>query len=95
LIKDQSPDILFISETKISPQVLATLNKLGFFLISQVATFGSSGGLALAWRKEWNLNVLLLAKTISQHGVFLTLPTLFGFSHVYMDLPTEEIEELF
>jgi exonuclease III len=51
LIRDLSPDILFISETKIyPPQVSATLNRLGFFLISQVAASGSSGGLALAWR---------------------------------------------
>jgi hypothetical protein len=49
LIKNQSPDILFISKTKISPQVSATLNMLGFFLMSQVAASSSSGGLALAW----------------------------------------------
>jgi exonuclease III len=36
LIRDQSPDILFLSETKISPppEVSATLNRLGFFLMS-------------------------------------------------------------
>ena len=50
LIRDQSPDILFISEAKISPpQVSTTLNRLGFFLMSQVAASSSNGGLALAW----------------------------------------------
>jgi hypothetical protein len=51
LIQDQSPNILFLSETKISPpQVSTALNRLGFFLMSQVAAFGSSGGLVLSWR---------------------------------------------
>jgi exonuclease III len=46
LIRDQSPDTLFIPETKISPpHVFATLSKLGFFLMSQVVAFGSSGRL--------------------------------------------------
>ena len=49
LIWDQSPNILFLSETKISPQVPAALNRLGFFLMTQVAAFGSSGGLVLSW----------------------------------------------
>ena len=51
LIRDQSPDILFLSETKISPpQVSATLNRLGFFLLTQVAASGTGGGLVLYWR---------------------------------------------
>jgi exonuclease III len=51
LIRDQSPDVLFLSETKIPPpQVSATLNRLGFFLLTQVAASGSSGGLVLTWR---------------------------------------------
>jgi hypothetical protein len=50
LIRDQSPDVLFLSETKSSPsQVSAALNRLGFFLMTQVAASGSSGGLVLTW----------------------------------------------
>ena len=50
LIRDQSPDIRFLSETKISSQVSATLNRLGFFLMSQIAATGINGGLVLSWR---------------------------------------------
>jgi hypothetical protein len=49
LIRDQSPDILFIYETKISPpQVSTNFNSFDFFLISQVAISGSSSGLILS-----------------------------------------------
>ena len=34
LILNQSPDIIFLSKTKIPPQVSTTLNRLGFFLMS-------------------------------------------------------------
>jgi hypothetical protein len=51
LIRDQSLDIFFLSEIKISPPSnLLLLNRLGFFLLTQVAASGSSGGLVLAWR---------------------------------------------
>jgi hypothetical protein len=50
LIRDQSPDTLFIPETKISPpHVFATLSRPGFFLMSQVVASGSSGRLVLPW----------------------------------------------
>jgi hypothetical protein len=41
------------------------------------------------------LNVLPLTKTISQLGVFLTLPIPLGFFLVFMALPTDKIEGLF
>jgi hypothetical protein len=51
LIHDQSPGVLFLSETKSPPpQVSAILNILGFFLMIQVASCGASGGLVVAWR---------------------------------------------
>jgi hypothetical protein len=50
LIRDQSPHILFMSETKIPPQIFAALNRLGFFLLTQVVASGTSGGLVLSWR---------------------------------------------
>jgi exonuclease III len=50
LIRDQSPNVLFLSKNKTSPhQVSVSLNRLGFFLMTQVATSGSSGGLVLSW----------------------------------------------
>jgi exonuclease III len=63
LIRDQSPDILFISETKSSPsQVSATLNRLGFLLMTQVAAVGSSGGLVLSWRPGIDLECFVTNK---------------------------------
>jgi hypothetical protein len=63
LICDQSPDILFLTETKSSPpQVSATLNRLGFFLMSQVAPIGSSGGLVLSWRLGIDLECFVTKK---------------------------------
>jgi hypothetical protein len=59
LIRDQSPDVLFLSETKIPPQVSATLNRLGFFLLTQVAASGSSGGLVLTWRPGVDLECFI------------------------------------
>jgi hypothetical protein len=62
-IRDQSPDILFILETKISwPQVSATLNRLGFFLMSQVVATGTSGGLVLSWRPGVDLECFVSNK---------------------------------
>jgi hypothetical protein len=56
LIRDQSPGVLFLSETKnLSFQVSVTLNRLGFFLMAQVAASGSSGGLVLSWRPRVDL----------------------------------------
>jgi hypothetical protein len=63
LIRDQSLDILFLSETKISPpQVSATLNRLGFFLMSEVVAIGISGGLVLTWRLGIDLECFVLNK---------------------------------
>ena len=63
LIRDQSPNILFISETKSShPQVSATLNRLGFFLMTHVAATGSSGGLVLSWRPGIDLECFVTNK---------------------------------
>jgi hypothetical protein len=56
----------FFLKQKSPPQVSATLNRLGFFLISQVASCGASGGLALSWRPGIDLECFLTTKnTIS------------------------------
>ena len=63
LIRDQSTDILFLTETKSSPlQVSVTLNRPGFFLMSQVAPIGSSGGLVLFWRPGVDLECFVTNK---------------------------------
>ena len=63
LIRDHASDVLFLSETKISPsQVSVTLNRLGFFLISQVASCGFSGGLALTQRPSIDLECFIFTK---------------------------------
>lgn len=51
LIRNVSPDVIFLSETKSPPpQVSYILNKLGFYLLFQCAASGASGGLVLVWR---------------------------------------------
>jgi hypothetical protein len=51
LIRNASPDVIFLSETKSStPRVSSILNRLGFYLLFQCAASGASGGLVLAWR---------------------------------------------
>jgi hypothetical protein len=62
LIRDQSPNILFLSKTKSSPQVSTTLNRLGFFLMTQVAFIGSNGGLVLSWHPEVDLECFVTTK---------------------------------
>jgi exonuclease III len=63
LIRDNSPDLLFLSKTKASPsQVSAILNSLGFFFLSQVLPIGSSGGLVLSWRPGIDLECFITNK---------------------------------
>ena len=63
LIRDNSPDVLFLSETKSSPpQVNSILNRLGFFLVTQFVPVGSSGGLVLSWRPGVELDCFITNK---------------------------------
>jgi hypothetical protein len=51
LIRANSLDVLFISETKISPSLVSpTLNHLGFYLMTHLAPSGTCDGHVLAWR---------------------------------------------
>jgi exonuclease III len=48
-IRTHSPDVLFLSETKIQPaQSYVILNSLGFFMMLHAPPSGSKGGLLLA-----------------------------------------------
>jgi ribonuclease HI len=50
-IRTHSPDVLFLSETKLQPSHASViLNSLGFFMMSHAPPSGSKGGLLLAWR---------------------------------------------
>jgi hypothetical protein len=63
LIHENSSDVLFLSETKSSPpQVISILNSLGFFLMTQFAPAGSSGGLVLTWRPGVELECFITNK---------------------------------
>jgi hypothetical protein len=63
LIHENSLDVLFLSETKSSPpQVISILNSLGFFLMTQFAHAGSSGGLVLTWRLGVELECFITNK---------------------------------
>jgi hypothetical protein len=56
LVREHSPEILFLSETKTqSATAIVILNNLGYFLMSHVSPIGSKGGLLLAWRHGVNL----------------------------------------
>lgn len=63
LIRNFNPDVIFLSETKSPPsQASSILNRLGFYLLSQFAPSGSSGGLLLAWRTGVDLDCFVLNK---------------------------------
>ncbi len=50
-VRKHSPDVLFLSETKITPDVACNiLNNLGYYSLAHVSPVGSKGGLLLAWR---------------------------------------------
>ena len=50
-IRTHSPDVLFLSETKLQPSLATViLNNLGFFMMLHAPPTGSKGGLLLAWR---------------------------------------------
>jgi hypothetical protein len=60
LIRVNSPDVLFLSETKSSPSLVSSiLNRLGFYLMNHVAHSGTWGGLVLAWRLGVELECFL------------------------------------
>ena len=95
LIRDQSPDILFISETKSSPpQVSATLNRLGFFLMNQVAATGASGGLVLTWRLGIDLECFVTNKNNISAWCYSDPPMPHGSSPVCMVPQTGRIDRI-
>ncbi|GLT65413.1 hypothetical protein SLA2020_378480 [Shorea laevis] len=54
LIRNTSPDVIFLSETKTAPpSASAILNRLGFYLISQVPPSGSRGDFCLLGDRVW------------------------------------------
>ena len=63
LIRTNSPNVLFLFETK-SPSSLVTsiLNRLGFYLMTLVAPTGTNGGLVPAWRLGVELESFLSNK---------------------------------
>jgi hypothetical protein len=63
LIRENNLDVLFLTETKSSPpQVISILNRLGFFLMTQFAPAGFSGGLILTWRPGVELDCFISNK---------------------------------
>jgi hypothetical protein len=87
--------VLFLSETKIPPQVSATLNRLGFFLMTQVAASGSSGGLVLTWRPGVDLECFNSNSNNTSAWCYSDPPFLHGFSHVSTALLKEVTEGFF
>ena len=96
LIRDQSPNILFLSNTKIfPPQVSAALNRLGFFLMTQVTASGTSGGLVLSWQPGVVLECFSSNKNNITAWCYSDPPNPLRFFLVFMDPQTKVIEQLF
>jgi hypothetical protein len=75
IIRENNPDIIFLSETKSSPSsVSSILNLLGFFLMSLVSPVGSRGGLALAWRPGVDLECFSSNKNLISAWCFSDPP---------------------
>ena len=75
LIRDNSPDVLFLSETKSPPpQVTSILNRLGFFFMTQFAPTGSSGRLILTWRPRVELECFISNKHNNSTWSYLDPP---------------------
>ena len=58
-VRNHSPDVLFLSETKLHPDnATVILNCLGYFKMTHVAPSGSKGGLLLAWRHDVDIECI-------------------------------------
>jgi exonuclease III len=67
LIRFNSHDVLFLSETKSFPSFVSSiLNRLGYYLMTHVAPIDFSGGLVLALR----LGVKLECFLTNQNNIF-------------------------
>ncbi|KAF9602068.1 hypothetical protein IFM89_024835 [Coptis chinensis] len=65
LIGKENPDILFLSETKLSGASMASINlQLGFPNIFSVSSCNKAGGLALLWKDNIDLNIFYSCKHI-------------------------------
>ena len=63
MIRTNSPDVLFLFETKSPPSLVTSiLNRLGFYLMTLIAPTGTNGGLVLAWRLGVELESFLSNK---------------------------------
>jgi hypothetical protein len=88
LIKTNSPDVLFLSETKSPPSLVTSiLNRLGFYLMTLVAPTGTSGVLVLAWRLGVELESFLSNQNNISAWCFFDPPQIVpGFCPVFMAL---------
>jgi hypothetical protein len=60
-ICNHSPDVLFLSETKLqSSHAIAILNILGFFMMSHAPSSGSKGELLLSWHHGVDLECFFI-----------------------------------
>ncbi|KAK6153847.1 hypothetical protein DH2020_013486 [Rehmannia glutinosa] len=63
LIRNESPDIVFLMETKLYGSNASSLRvKLGYHNGVVVDSVGRSGGLALLWREEVNVSVKFMGR---------------------------------
>jgi len=65
IIRQNHPDIIFLSETKTAPNIASSiLHQLGFTLLVQAPPSQSRGGLLLAWKFDVNLTSFFVSHDI-------------------------------
>ena len=85
LIKVQRPQIIFLMETKLKKKGIEEVkNELKIDNVVSVDRIGMSGGLALFWDSEWDVNLRTLSKShidvtvIEKDGVSWRLTGIYG-----------------
>lgn len=81
LVKEKSPSLVFLMETKLRSDRIENLkSKLGFDCVFAVDCYGKSGGLALFWKSDfnviiqnfsrWHINIVVYSGKIHFHWKF-------------------------
>uniref|UniRef100_A0A803NGA8 Endonuclease/exonuclease/phosphatase domain-containing protein n=1 Tax=Cannabis sativa TaxID=3483 RepID=A0A803NGA8_CANSA len=81
VIRSANPDVIFLMETKKNLLDMEDLwNRLGFLEGFAVSADGNSGGLALFWRRGWDLHLITadLNKIIVRFGMDRNVPEWIG-----------------
>lgn len=73
LVRKEKPDILFLSETKISAaSMLPILNRLSFLNSHVISSCNKAGGMALAWNNSIQLDIISSCKYLIHINISLS-----------------------